>query len=355
MKLIVLSLAILAFASSAVHAQVDAEYDIATDEFLADDFTDIMLATGTACSCPLGNTITRKVKSAAEALKIMQGCPANMDVSKLGCGKAYRACPGGAPNIAHFGNSIRSLGGTLHGPGNLVGNWDYPSMWSDAKRLRAWNDLKTALETKLGQPSKSCSASARPTATCGMHANTVYIFCKGKPVKKWGIGPEGATRAKGNCNYAYRHSNNKKRWNFCKGEEEADVEAEADTQEDVEAGRTLRINMAKWHCGHRKGEKAGNCKGHDCRWQCDRGHRGSAWCGSFKWNQRSRLCTLKSAPMPLCKYNARARTVYIYCRGKPVKKWGIGPEGRSRATGNCNYAYRHRSQQKRWIKFCKGK
>jgi len=195
----------------------------------------------------------------------------------------------------------------------------------------------------------------RPTATCGMHANTVYIFCKGKPVKKWGIGPEGATRAKGNCNYAYRHSNNKKRWNFCKGEEEADVEAEAEAQEDVEAGRTLRINMAKWHCGRRKGEKAGNCKGHDCRWQCDRGHRGSAWCGSFKWNQRSRVCTLKSAPMPLCKYYARARTVYIYCRGKPVKKWGIGREGRSRATGNCNYAYRHRSQQKRWIKFCKGK
>lgn len=41
MKLIVLSLAILAFTTSAVHAQDDAvEYDAATDEFLAGDLTD---------------------------------------------------------------------------------------------------------------------------------------------------------------------------------------------------------------------------------------------------------------------------------------------------------------------------
>ena len=72
-----------------------------------------------------------------------------------------------------------------------------------------------------------------------------------------------------------------------------------------------------------------------------------------KWNQRRYLCSLKSAPVPTCKYYPRARTVYVYCNGKPVKKWGIGPEGRSQATRNCYHAYHN--HRRGGLKFCKGK
>merc|ERR1711966_46969 len=164
---------------------------------------------------------------------------------------------------------------------------------------------------KWNQRRYLCSLRSAPVPTCKYYPRrrTVMVFCNGKPVKKWGIGPEGRSRATGNCNHAYRRLR-RGGPKFCQGkgnEVEADIEAEADAQEDVEAGRTLTINMKKYHCGHRKGEKAGNCRRHDCRWQCERGRRASAWCGSFKWNQRRYLCSLRSAPVPTCKYYPRRR------------------------------------------------
>ena len=39
---------------------------------------------------------------------------------------------------------------------------------------------------------------------------------------------------------------------------------------------------------------------------------------------------------PTCKQYAGS--VWAFCNGKPTHRWGVGPEGIARATGNCNYA-----------------
>jgi len=48
--------------------------------------------------------------------------------------------------------------------------------------------------------------------TCKAHANSVWYFCGGNPVGRWGIGPEGEQGAIGNCNYAAK---TQKRWGTC--------------------------------------------------------------------------------------------------------------------------------------------
>jgi hypothetical protein len=42
-----------------------------------------------------------------------------------------------------------------------------------------------------------------------------------------------------------------------------------------------------------------------------------------------------TAPRPSCK--PHAGSVYVFCGGDVLQKWGIGPEGEKRATGNCNH------------------
>jgi len=45
--------------------------------------------------------------------------------------------------------------------------------------------------------------------SCREHLGTVWAFCGKIPFQKWGIGPEGADKARGNCHYSYTKGGNK--------------------------------------------------------------------------------------------------------------------------------------------------
>merc|ERR1711904_271617 len=60
--------------------------------------------------------------------------------------------------------------------------------------------------------------------------------------------------------------------------------------------RPMVLDMHKWYCGKHTAKRAnegwGNCKQHDCDWQCKKG-RGYGWCKKSSWSgDSSRKCTL---------------------------------------------------------------
>jgi len=169
----------------------------------------------------------------------------------------------------------------------------------------------TAAPTAAPTPAPTAAVSNSPS--CIDHLGTVWAFCGDIPFRSWGIGPEGAVQATGNCQYSYTQGSNR---DACEA-----VSNSPSCRDHLDTVWAFCGDMPfqPWGIGPEGAVQAqGNCQ--------------------YSYTQGSNRGVCEAVGnSPSCRDHLG--TVWAFCGVIPFQSWGIGPEGAVQAKGNCQYSY----------------